>query len=502
MWVPAAAAAAIALAAVPASGGPTASSAARAAPDLRLAAPGGRPLRGAWQQWARASLMPTVGRRVTLKLSGCPALPRAAGCVYRRRPRTIYLRPGLRHPRSVLLHELGHLFDLRVMNNSDRGGFRRVMRARRRAWWSGRIPLAEQFAEAYSFCARYRQIVSIARYSTYRYRPSRRQHAKVCALIIKAGTDRAPAVPPARAPAVTRPDPAPPAQPPPSTVPGSGGRPQPRPTPAPAPRPTARRRSRPRSRCPPFRRSCRSPADAQRSSLQTRSATSAVKAARRLNEPGQPARAVGERDRAVLEPDAVGEDRATGARQLETERGLRLEVARELARRQQPLGPERDRLAPVAAHGAVVGDQQPHVGVAVRAAADDLEEVGGRSATAAEHRRGGQAGERAPHTTTSWAPATSRRNRGVDMTPSSHASTSAALAPVSSTAAAHAHSRQSSSSRAVARSSTSERANVRGGLRARGDQLASSSGPSAPKDTSPRAGRPSAAAETSSERPV
>ena len=238
-WVPVAAAVVISLAAAPASGGPTASSAARAAPDLRLTAPGGGALRGGWQRWARASLMPTVGGRVTLKLMGCPALPRAAGCVYRRHPRTIYIRPGLRHPRAVLLHEMGHLFDLRVMNNGDRGSFRRIMRAPRRAWWSGRIPLAEQFAEAYSFCARYRRIVSIARYSTYHYRPSRRQHAKVCALVLAAADDRRPSAPPAQVPVVTRPDPPPPAQPPTTTVPGSGGRPQPRPTPTPTatPRP-------------------------------------------------------------------------------------------------------------------------------------------------------------------------------------------------------------------------------------------------------------------------
>jgi hypothetical protein len=238
-WIPAAAAAVLVAATLVAGGRPPASDAARAAPDLSVTAPGGRALRGSWQRWARASLMPTVGGRVTLRLTGCPALPRAAGCVYRRRPSTIYLRRKLRHPRSVFLHELGHLYDLRVMNNGDRGRFRRIMRARRRAWWSGRIPLAEQFAEAYSFCARYRRIVSISRYSTYDYRPTRRQHARVCKLIIAAADDRRRPVPPSQAPPVTRPDPAPPSQPPPpSTVPGSGGRPQPAPTPTPTPRPS------------------------------------------------------------------------------------------------------------------------------------------------------------------------------------------------------------------------------------------------------------------------
>jgi hypothetical protein len=205
--------------------------------DLTLTGPQGRSLGGSWQRWARASLMPTVGGRVTVRFTGCPALPRAAGCVYRQRPRTIYLRAGLRRPRSVLLHEMGHLFDLRVMNNGDRGRFRKIMRAKQRRWWAGRIPLAEQFAEAYSFCARYRKIVSIARYSNYHYRPTRAQHARVCRLIVRAADDKRPSAPPPQAPVVTRPDPSPPPQPPTTKVPGSGGKPQPTPTPTPTPKP-------------------------------------------------------------------------------------------------------------------------------------------------------------------------------------------------------------------------------------------------------------------------
>ena len=200
-----------------------------------LTRPGGRPLGDPWQRWADASLMPTVPGRVVVRLRGCPALPRAAGCVYRKRPRTIYLRRGLRGPRAVLLHELGHLFDLQVMNNRDRGRFRRIMHAGRRKWWAGRIPLAEQFAEAYSFCARYRRIVSIGRYASYRYSPSRGQHRSVCGLIVAAARDRAPAAPAPQAPPVTRADPVPPPQPPtrPGTVPGGNPRPAPTPTPTP-----------------------------------------------------------------------------------------------------------------------------------------------------------------------------------------------------------------------------------------------------------------------------
>jgi len=228
---------AVALAAAPLAAPPVARTAQSVGPELRLTAPGGHALRGKWQRWAHASLIPTVGGRVTVRMTGCPALPRAAGCVYRKRPRTIYLRRGVRRPRAVLLHELGHLFDLRVMNNRDRRSFRRTMHAGRRRWWSGRIPLAEQFAEAYSFCARYRRIVSLVRYATYHYRPSRGQHRSACALIVAAARDRLPAAPAPQAPPVTRSDPVPPPQPPArrGTVPGSGGKPRPTPTPTPTP---------------------------------------------------------------------------------------------------------------------------------------------------------------------------------------------------------------------------------------------------------------------------
>jgi hypothetical protein len=214
---------------------------------VRLFSPSGRALPGRWQSYADAALVPTVAGRVTVRLRRCPARPTAAGCVYTSRPRTVFLRPGGRDPRGVLLHELGHVFDLTVMNNRDRGRFRHIMRRTRRAkWWRGSPPLAEQFAEAYSWCARYSRIVSIARYSSYRYRPTSAQHRRICALIRRAATDRRRAKAPADVPVVTGPHPEPP--PPPSTAPGvvpgdpnrdpgpqHGGGPKPTPTPTPGP---------------------------------------------------------------------------------------------------------------------------------------------------------------------------------------------------------------------------------------------------------------------------
>ena len=216
---------------------------------VRLVTANGKRVSGQWQAWANASLMPTVTGRVTLKLIGCPGLPKAAGCVYTKSPRVVYVRPDVRHPRAVLLHELGHVYDLTVMSNRDRGAFRKIMRRPHAQWWKGKVPLAEWFAEAYSWCARYARIASIDDYAIYSYDPSPSQHRATCALIRRAARDRTPPVPPPRPPIVTE-DPAPPAAPPvaPTIVPGDPARdpgpapsenPTTKPTPTPTPRVTA-----------------------------------------------------------------------------------------------------------------------------------------------------------------------------------------------------------------------------------------------------------------------
>jgi hypothetical protein len=181
---------------------------------VRLLDGEGAPLRvGSWQSWADASLVPTVRGNVTVRLTGCPGVINVAGCVFSAQPRTIYLKQGLEHPRGVLLHELGHVYDLTVMNDQDRSRFRRIMRRPRASWWRGTRPLAEWFAEAYAWCARYRTVVSLKKYAIYRYDPSPSQHRRACAIIRTAGRDRTPPATTEAPPAVTR-DPAPPAPPP------------------------------------------------------------------------------------------------------------------------------------------------------------------------------------------------------------------------------------------------------------------------------------------------
>jgi hypothetical protein len=189
---------------------------------VRLLSSARKGLKGRWQAWADASLVPTVAGRVTLTLSGCPALPKAAGCVYVDHPRVVYLKNGLVNPRAVLLHELGHVYDLTVLNDSDRADFRKIFHIpASRAWWSGKIPPAEWFAEGYSWCARYKRIVSVRRYAIYHYDPTPTEHSRLCALIKRAARDSTPPKAPP-APPILDGDPAPTASPPvsPDTVPG------------------------------------------------------------------------------------------------------------------------------------------------------------------------------------------------------------------------------------------------------------------------------------------
>jgi hypothetical protein len=184
---------------------------------VRLVSSSGKRLSGQWQSWANASLIPTVKGRVMVKLSGCPGLPKAAGCVYTKQPRVIYLKQGLTHPRGVMLHELGHVYDLTVLSNRDRGAFRKLMRRPHAPWWTGKVPLAEWFAEAYAWCARYSKIVSVEEYAIYDYDPTPAQHRSTCSMIKRAARDDTPPSAPPRPPVVTG-DPATPAAPPVTSV--------------------------------------------------------------------------------------------------------------------------------------------------------------------------------------------------------------------------------------------------------------------------------------------
>jgi hypothetical protein len=207
-----------------ATGGPLA-----ALGGVRLVVRGRARLARRWQAWTDASLVPTVRGRVTVRLTGCPHLPRAAGCVYTKRPRVVYLQRDLPDVRHVLLHELGHVFDIAVLRDADRRRFRAIMRRPAWRWWAGRTPLAEWFAESYSWCARHARLVPLERTTAiYGYHPSASQYGRVCALIRSAAArNRSAPPPPATAPPVVTGDPEPPGPPAPSATP----------TPTPTPKP-------------------------------------------------------------------------------------------------------------------------------------------------------------------------------------------------------------------------------------------------------------------------
>ena len=187
----------------------------RAETKTTLVASSGRPLPKRWQRWVRRSLMPIVRGRVKVGRRGCPAHPRSVGCVYSDRLSVVYIDERRAVLPATLYHELGHLFDWRVLNNRDRRRFKRLLGKSRQGWFSGREKPAEQFAEAYSFCARYRRIRSIRTYTTYGYDPSPAQHRRACQMIVEAARPSgSPPQPAGNSPATINDPQPPPPQPP------------------------------------------------------------------------------------------------------------------------------------------------------------------------------------------------------------------------------------------------------------------------------------------------
>ena len=129
-----------------------------------------------YQSWVDRANVPTIDATVTLRFDGCGDLP---ACVVDGEM-AIDLDPEWVSP-HVLLHELGHLFDDR-MPDWARSRFQGLVGAR--SWLSGAA--GEQFAEAYSLCARKRSIRAQAA-EGYRYDPTPAEHRQACGLIRRAG---------------------------------------------------------------------------------------------------------------------------------------------------------------------------------------------------------------------------------------------------------------------------------------------------------------------------
>jgi len=174
----------------------------------------GRALGGPYQGWVTRAKVPTVRGKVQVLLTGCPRRPRFAGCVFSKRTRTIYLKRSADSPREVLLHEFGHLFDLRVLGKDDRRAFKRVMGRPRASWFRGVNAPAEQFAEAYALCA-LRERIKGRITGGYGFRTAPRRHRRSCAIIH--ATVRPKSTPPSPPP-----NPPPVSQPPPQSQPSPG----------------------------------------------------------------------------------------------------------------------------------------------------------------------------------------------------------------------------------------------------------------------------------------
>ena len=149
-----------------------------------------RPIRGDMHRWVHQAKVPLVRGRIVIVRSACPRRPKFSACIHAKRPRRIYIRRDVRNVRKVLFHELGHAFDLLVLNNADRRAFKKALGIRRRGWYGGGIPPGEWFADAYALCAVRKKISRRPGITHYGYRPSGKQHARTCRVIKRAASPR------------------------------------------------------------------------------------------------------------------------------------------------------------------------------------------------------------------------------------------------------------------------------------------------------------------------
>jgi hypothetical protein len=180
----------------------------------------GRPIQGQIHKWMHRAKVPLVHGRIVIRRTLCPMGRVFAGCVFPAQPRVLYMRPALHEPRRILYHELGHTFDLLVLNQGERRRFKRIVGIRRHGWFRGGLPPAEWFADGYASCAVRLRLRRSVRPTPYGYSPSPRRHARVCALIRSAAKPRGrPPQPPSNPPPVIEVAPPPQQQ----TQPGQAG---------------------------------------------------------------------------------------------------------------------------------------------------------------------------------------------------------------------------------------------------------------------------------------
>jgi hypothetical protein len=143
----------------------------------------GRLVRGKLHAWVHRAKVPLPSGRIQVRRALCPGNIALAACVYTARPRVVYMRPSVRDARRVFYHELGHVFDLTVLNMRERARFKRIVGIRRSGWFEGALPPAEWFGDGYALCALHKRIGRRPSATPYGYAPSPRAHARVCHLI-------------------------------------------------------------------------------------------------------------------------------------------------------------------------------------------------------------------------------------------------------------------------------------------------------------------------------
>ena len=133
--------------------------------------------------WLAAADTPLPRGEIAVYLQECPSGPRwAAGCAFVDRGR-IYLGREARFE-DRFFHELGHMYDASTLSDALRERFAALIgRAGEWGWTATSVnPPIEQFAEAYSMCARHRTIRAVA-YGMYDYTPTPAVHRRACAIV-------------------------------------------------------------------------------------------------------------------------------------------------------------------------------------------------------------------------------------------------------------------------------------------------------------------------------
>lgn len=180
---------------------------------VQLVGANGEPVPGPYQGWADRAKVPTYQGRVKLIMDdACGSEGQGCADVWASPPE-IHLNcsdpsqdAGFERGytcRRALLHELGHVYDLLVLDDSRRARFAALFHRPEHPWCLGPIgdqtdggddsncsvrgpharPLDEWFAEAYRLCAIHPKGHLQDEFHVYQYEPTRRQHLATCRII-------------------------------------------------------------------------------------------------------------------------------------------------------------------------------------------------------------------------------------------------------------------------------------------------------------------------------